>query len=39
LVVYNWIRKLLEDSDVKRANIVGVNLELDEYKRKVDNRK
>jgi signal transduction histidine kinase/CheY-like chemotaxis protein len=37
LVVYNSIRKLLEDSDkVKRANIVGVNLELDEYKRKVD---
>ncbi|MEZ7505259.1 response regulator [Flavobacterium sp. Arc2] len=37
LLLYNSIRKSIEDSNkVKRANIVGVNLELDEYKRKVD---
>jgi signal transduction histidine kinase/CheY-like chemotaxis protein len=37
LTLYNSITKTLEDSDkLKRANIVGVNLELDEYKRKVD---
>jgi hypothetical protein len=36
LVVYNY-KEVTEDSDkVKRANIVGVNLELDEYKRKVE---
>jgi hypothetical protein len=35
LTFYNSITKTLEDSDkLKRANIVGVNLEL--YKRKVD---
>jgi signal transduction histidine kinase/CheY-like chemotaxis protein len=37
LVLYNSIKKVLEDSNkLKRANVVGVNLELDEYKRKVD---
>ena len=37
LVLYHNIRKGLEDSEMqKKANVVGVNLELDEYKRKVD---
>jgi signal transduction histidine kinase/CheY-like chemotaxis protein len=37
LTIYNSISKTLEDSDkLKRANIVGVNLELDEYKIRVD---
>ncbi|WP_198554617.1 response regulator [Flavobacterium sp. ALD4] len=37
LALYNSITKTLRDSNkLKRANIVGVNLELDEYKRKVD---
>lgn len=37
LVLFNSIRKKLEDADrQRRAGIMGVNLELDEYKRKVD---
>lgn len=37
LVLYNKIRKELDDSEMqKKANVIGVNLELDEYKRKVD---
>lgn len=37
LVLYNSIKKILEDSNkLKKVNVVGLNLELDEYKRKVD---
>ncbi|TDE03498.1 response regulator [Flavobacterium hiemivividum] len=37
LVLYNSVKKELEDADkFNRANVVGVNIELDEYKRKVD---
>ncbi|MFT6689383.1 MAG: signal transduction histidine kinase/CheY-like chemotaxis protein [Saprospiraceae bacterium] len=37
LILYNDIRKELEDSEKQsKANMVGINLELDEYKRKVD---
>jgi hypothetical protein len=37
LVVYNSIQGSYRRFwEIKRANIVGVNLELDEYKRKVD---
>ena len=37
LQLYNSITKVIADSDkLKRANVVGINLELDEYKRKVD---
>ncbi len=37
LLIYNDIRKKLEDSEkLRKANMVGINLELDEYKRKVD---
>jgi signal transduction histidine kinase len=37
LVIYHDIRKELEDSEkLSKANMVGINLELDEYKRKVD---
>ncbi|WP_367769307.1 response regulator [Flavobacterium sp. WC2421] len=37
LALFNKIRKELEQSDkLKRAEVIGVNLELDEYKRKVD---
>ena len=37
LHLYNAITKIIADSDkLKRANVVGINLELDEYKRKVD---
>ena len=37
LALFNKLRKELEDSEkLKRAEVIGVNLELDEYKRKVD---
>lgn len=37
LILYNKIREKLENSErLKKANVVGVNLELDEYRRKVD---
>ncbi len=37
LVLYNLVKKELEDVDkFNRANVVGVNIELDEYKRRVD---
>ncbi|MFT5714886.1 MAG: signal transduction histidine kinase/CheY-like chemotaxis protein/TPR repeat protein [Flavobacterium sp.] len=37
LALYNSIRAELEDSEkLRKANMVGINLELDEYKRKVD---
>lgn len=37
LDLYNKIRKELDDADkLRKANVIGVNVELDEYKRRVD---